>query len=577
MKENSVFKYLTNYKTQSIIFKNFLMILLVVILPISLLFFIIYRNYVNTTERKFDEIYRQQLSNTATVFDNIYAETRLFTYTLASNPNLIDFMCASADAKLSAKSDYSKILGTSYITYPYVESIYLYSDVNRYVLSNGVNDKVENFKDKSWLSRYSYMRSNELIIIPRKINDNYPYCLSFMLAVHNELDVKVGAIIVNLNMESLLPFITDTSSEISDLYVLDYYKKLILADDMSHMFDKYNQYEYIYDRIQNAGKNGNSAYTWTSSSSGLEYVSIINYTYSNVSLPPVLIFAVLILIIMLISMFVAVYLSLRTFKPIQNIIDAVGENFDSEKELGIDNEISFIINNINATIQDKRLAEIELEQRIALLNNAYTVALQTQINPHFLYNTLETINFMAYRHFRAANDISDITLSLSKMLRIGLDTENRVVPLSKEIEHLKLYIHIMELRYPDKCNFIFDIASELDDCRVIKLIFQPLVENAFQHGIRPSGRKGVIKIGGYIENNRLIFIINDNGVGMTPDTLLSVREMLDSDIYLSSKHIGINNVNRRIKLLLGNEYGLKISSIPGTGTTVTIILPLSRG
>lgn len=575
MKENSVFKYLTNYKTQSIIFKNFLIILLIIIMPMVLLFFSVYTNYSNVTTKKFDDIYRQRLSNISTAFDNIYEETKLFTYSVASNPAVIDFMSETNTNELYNKADYAQIMGTSYIAYTYAESIYLYSDVNRYILSGGVNDTVENFSDKSWLSSYAYLRPNELVVIPRRINDSYPYCLSFVLAIRSDLGETIGAVVVNLNIETLLYIVAGDDTDNTDLYVLNAYHKLVLSDDMNRIFDKFNQYSYIYDRIHNTSKNNNSAYTLTSPSSGMEYVLITNPQSSVSILRSALIIAGLVLFTLMIILFVSVYLALRTFKPIQNIIEAIDKNFDSEKELGVDNEISYIIENINATIQDKRLVEIELEERIALLNNAYTVALQAQINPHFLYNTLETINLMAYQHFRAANDISDITISLSKMLRIGLDWENKIVSLRTEKEHLSLYIRIMELRYPDKCDFVFDIPQTLENCKVMKLILQPLVENAFQHGIRPSGKKGVITIAARTDGNKLIFTISDNGVGMDGDTLQSVRKILASDIYLSSKHIGINNVNRRIKILLGKEYGLSVDSIVGKGTIFTITLPLS--
>jgi two-component system sensor histidine kinase YesM len=574
MKENSVFKYLTNYKTQSVVFKNFLVILLIIIMPMLLLFFSVYTNYANVTTKKLDDIYNQRLSNISTVFDNIYAETKLFTYSIASNPAVIDFMGEKDMNKLYSKADYEQIMGTSYITYRYIESIYLYSNVNRYILSGGKNDTVENFQDKSWLSNYASLRLNELAIIPRKINDSYPYCLSFVLAVHNDLGETIGAVVVNLNIENLLHIVAGETSG-TDLYVLNAYHRLVLSNDTDKMFDQFNQYAYIYDRTHNTRKNNNSSYTISSHSSGLEYVLITNMQSDVSVFRSILIICALILFTIIIMLFVSIYLALRTFKPIQNIIEAIDKNFDSEKTLGVDNEISYIIENINATIQDKRLVEIELEERIALLNNAYTVALQAQINPHFLYNTLETINFMAYKHFRAANDISDITVSLSKMLRIGLDGENKIVPLKTEKEHLSLYIRIMELRYPNKCDFIFNIPDELENCKVIKLILQPLVENAFQHGIRPACRRGTVTISAFTCGNKLIFTVADDGMGMDLQTLHSVQEILASDIYLSSKHIGINNVNRRIKILFGTEYGLSVDSAPGKGTTFTITMPLS--
>ncbi len=574
MKENSIFKYLTSYKTNSIIFKHFLVILLIIILPLVLLFANLYKGYRDDAERRISDIYEQRLSNIATSFDGIYAETKLFTYSVAGNPAVIDFMSERSATELYKKADYQKIMGTSHLAYKYVESVYLYSDINRYVLSGGSGDTIEHFRDKSWLRNFSYLQRNEIAVTPRKVNNSYPYCLSFILAVYTEFGERIGAVIVNLNIETLLNSVAAGAAD-NEIYILNAYKKLMLSSNIEKMFDEFNQYAHVYDRIRQSEKNIGGAITLNSQTSGLEYVSIPSPGEYPSPLMQWLAFAGLILLAVAAAFVASVFLAIRTFKPIQSIIDAVGEDFSGEKDLGIDNEISFIIKNINSTIQDKRLAEVELEQRVALLNNAYTAALQAQINPHFLYNTLETINFMAYRYFKSSNDISTITVSLSKMLRISLDSENKIVPLSTEKEHLELYIKIMELRYPGKCEFEFDIPQELEDCMVVKLMLQPIVENAFQHGIRPSGRMGKIFISARSSGNRLYFTIKDNGTGMDIETLRSVQKILSSDIYLSSKHIGLNNVNRRIKILLGTDYGLSIDSEPNVGTTVTVTLPLS--
>ncbi|GEM_PF-2039155 len=577
MKNSSVWQYITNYKTNSVIFKHFFSILLIIILPMTVLFGSIYLNYREKTQAEFTEAHRQRLSNIANSLDNIYSETRLFTYSMANNPLVLDFMQERELPALYEKADYSKIVGTSYLAYRYIESIYLYSDMNRYVLSGGLNDAIENFPDKSWLKNYSYLQKNEMAVIPRKISGTYPYCLSFILVQYNDAGDKVGAVIVNINIENLLKTIVGSDLLPYEVYVLDGYKKLVLSTDIERMFNEFNQYAFVYNRMNyaNTHKNEMLLYTLKSQESGLEYVSITSTASHTGRVQSVLMGAALVLFMLLTTMLVSVLLAVRTFKPIQNIIETVGPNFDSKNQTGIHDEISFIIENINHTIQDKRLVELEFENRMVLLNNAYATALQAQINPHFLYNTLETINFMAYSQLKGPNDISTATINLSKMLRISLDNENKIVPLHTEFEHLSLYISIMKLRYPNKCEFIYDIPEELMNCLVVKLMLQPLVENAFQHGIRPSGQSGIISISAHISEPDLVFEIRDNGIGMNAEMLQSVQHILSSDIYLSSKHIGINNVNRRVKMLFGDEYGLWVTSTPGQGTAFTIRLPLS--
>lgn len=576
MKENSIWKYITDYKTNSIIFKHFFTILLIIILPMSILFSGIYTAYMKAYNIELSNNYNQRLSNIANSLDSIYTQTRLFTYSIAKNPAVADFANENNSRELYQKTDFAQIMGTYHIAYKYIESVYLYSSVNRYVLSGGYNDVIENFTDKSWLTNYSYLLKNELAVVPRKINDEYPYCLSFIQCIYNDLGEKTGAVIVNLNIETLLKTVTGDSVSNHEIYILNAYKKLVLSNNIDRIFDQFNQYAYIYERMNDTQKNNGFISNIKSSSSGLEYIGIFTSNADNISVKSIFIIIGLILAALFVTLLVSVLLTIRTFKPIQSIMEAVGKNFNSENEMGINDEISFIIQNINSTIQDKRLAEIELEERIALLNNAYTAALQAQINPHFLYNTLETINFMAYKHFKRPNDISDITVSLSKMLRIGLDSENKLVPLKTEVEHLSLYIKIIELRYPQKCQFEFDIDDDLMDCTVVKLMLQPLVENAFQHGIRPLGHMGIIRISAYRDNNNLCFKIEDNGVGMNKKTLHSVQKLLASDIYLSSKHIGINNVNRRIKMLLGTDYGLSVQSVQNKGTVFIITLPYEK-
>lgn len=578
MRNNSIWKYITNYKTNSVIFKHFFSILLIIILPMTLLFGSIYLTYQEQAKAEFTEAHRLRLSNIANSLDNIYSQMRLFTYSLANDPLVWDFMQETEIPALYEKADYSSIVGTAYLAYRYIESVYLYSDMNRYVLSGSRNDTIENFPDKSWLKNYSYLQKNEIAVVPRKIGDSYPYCLSFILVQYDDAGNKAGAVVVNINIESLLRTVVGSDLSPYEIYVLDGFKKLVLSTNIEQMFNTFNQYAFVYDRIAYAEghKNETFLYTLKSQESGLEYVSLATTGNRASRVKSVLIGTALVLFMLLTTMLVSVLLAVRTFKPIQNIIETVGPNFDSDNQTGIHDEISFIIENINHTIQDKRLVELEFENRMILLNNAYAAALQAQINPHFLYNTLETINFLAYSRLKGANDISAATINLSKMLRISLDNEDKIVPLHMEVEHLSLYISIMELRYPNKCRFVFAIPDELMDCLVVKLMLQPLVENAFQHGIRPSGQGGTITVSAHAAGADLIFEIRDDGVGMDAQALQSVQKILASDIYLTSKHIGINNVNRRIKMLFGDAYGLWVTSAPGQGTVFTISLPLSH-
>lgn len=198
--------------------------------------------------------------------------------------------------------------------------------------------------------------------------------------------------------------------------------------------------------------------------------------------------------------------------------------------------------------------------------------LQSQINPHFLYNTLNSVTRMAELG-RNEEVVTTIT-SLSRFFRISLSKGNHIIPVADELEHVRHYLIIQTIRFKNK--FRYEIQAEQDtlDCMTLKLILQPLVENAIHHGIEKSAEEGFIGVYARINGNDLELVIKDNGIGMTQDTvdrLLSGR--LRSE---SGSGVGVINVQERISLYYGKDYGLHYESEPEEGTTVTIKLPIVR-
>lgn len=209
-------------------------------------------------------------------------------------------------------------------------------------------------------------------------------------------------------------------------------------------------------------------------------------------------------------------------------------------------------------------------------------ALQAQINPHFLYNTLDTINWIAIGH--KAHDISQMIDGLAKYFRLSLNKGKDVVTVTDELELAKVYLEIQQTRFPKSFEFEFELAGGTDienvektrialgSCVIPKLTLQPIVENALLHGIRKSkGKKGKITIRAFIEADELLLSVSDDGIGMDPDfaqTLLTEpRPAMRSDGSGSS--YGLYNVNERIRLFSGEAYGLSIQSQLGEGTTIT--------
>ncbi len=201
-------------------------------------------------------------------------------------------------------------------------------------------------------------------------------------------------------------------------------------------------------------------------------------------------------------------------------------------------------------------------------------ALESQINPHFLYNTLETVSSKAILNDDI--EISNMVVALSTMLRYSV-RNLEVVTLEQEIEHIKSYIIIEQYRFEKRINFKFEIESDLYHEKIAKLMLQPLVENALEHGFHKKNDGQVtIRAEKYTDHLRIVVI--DDGRGIAPDKLKQINKNLSHNSESSfdkRNNIGIINVNRRLQLIFGEEYGLNIHSIVNKGTKISIDLPIN--
>lgn len=212
-----------------------------------------------------------------------------------------------------------------------------------------------------------------------------------------------------------------------------------------------------------------------------------------------------------------------------------------------------------------RVYEEKLAQK-----NAEIEALQAQINPHFLYNTLDSINWMLID--RDEMDISSVVVSLGKLMQYSMDTSSALVPLHMEYRNALDYLKIQKNRLEDRLLYELDLPSDLEDFLIPRLILQPLIENAIIHGILPSGRSGRITVRTRQEGSRLVLSVQDNGDGMAPEQLQQLRQLLSGGQEGGS--IGMRNVARRLQLHFDGQCRFSVDSSPGQGTTVRLLLPM---
>jgi two-component system sensor histidine kinase YesM len=193
-------------------------------------------------------------------------------------------------------------------------------------------------------------------------------------------------------------------------------------------------------------------------------------------------------------------------------------------------------------------------------------ALQAQINPHFMYNTLSTINWMAIDI--GADNISQVVNALGKYYRIALSNGKEIITVKDELEHIKHYVYIQQIRVKEHIDFQFVVDAEALSYATPKMILQPIVENSVVHGIEKCHKTGKVVISVHKKGNIILYQVEDDGMGVDE----SVLHMLVSG-NLSSSGYGLYNINMRIKLYFGDEFGLHIRSKPGEGTKVTVAIP----
>jgi two-component system, sensor histidine kinase YesM len=205
-------------------------------------------------------------------------------------------------------------------------------------------------------------------------------------------------------------------------------------------------------------------------------------------------------------------------------------------------------------------------------------ALQAQINPHFLYNTLDSIVWMA--EMNRSREVVTMTAALSRLFRISISRGRELVRLRDELDHVRNYLTIQKMRYEDRLHYEVDVDEELLDLTVLKIILQPLVENAIYHGVRNISYPGLIEIGGSADGDVLRLWVRDNGAGMEPAELEAlirhINESPADQLDSTPSGVGVRNVNERLQLYFGTDYGLDIESEPESGTTICCRLPVAQ-
>lgn len=452
-----------------------------------------------------------------------------------------------------------------------------YTKINPYVHWNQLD----------WYRKSAY--GDEVITsshVQNLVYDEYSWVVTMSKAITNPVSGEViGVFFVDLNYRSI--------SDLAENVDLGQKGYVYIVDDLGNIVYHPKQ-QLLYsglwkediDRVLNASTGmdtwevENKLYSVTKSeSTGWSVVGVTDLEeMSSGTRELVRLYYFIAICLIILATWLAIVLTNKITSPLRNLqrsMQAV-ENGQFEVEIieeGSQNEIGDLIYSFQLMIREieqliKRNKNEQEEKRRYELN-----ALQAQISPHFLYNTLDSIIWIA--ESGNTKDVILMTSALAKLLRKSISNDREFVTVEEEIEYTRSYLVIQKMRYRDKLEYLIDIDTAIADVEIIKLIVQPLVENAIYHGIKCKSGIGTIKITAKYKQKGIMIEIADDGAGMTKEQLEHIFDERVEDV--SRKSVGVSNVHKRIQLSYGVGYGLSFRSKLGKGTTVSIYLPDRTG
>lgn len=271
------------------------------------------------------------------------------------------------------------------------------------------------------------------------------------------------------------------------------------------------------------------------------------------------------------ALVVAMFISYALTKPLKRTVQLMKQvqrgKLDVRVNVKHNDEIGMLGSHFNrmlGRVQDLLQEVYETEKS---KQKADMLALQNQINPHFIYNTLESIRMLA--ELNDDDRVAELTYLLGQLLRYSITRSDEISTVQRELEHVENYLQLLQIRFPDKISYRFIVPESFYQLPIIKLVFQPIVENAVFHGLEKQAGAGMISITAWNERDDVLFAVYDDGVGMSAERLAGLNESLN-DGKTDKFGIGLRNVNERIRLHYGESSSLDVTSMPGEGTTVTL-------
>lgn len=593
---------LTRGRYISLFIKSVVALIAIGILPLMIMGLAIYNVYLESIK---DIILSNMYRTTRTIGKNIQdllgemeENTKyLYSYEFSGDGYLYEIMEDSSITENKKNRMITDALRNILYMDQYIDHVFFVTKEEEIYSAMRLPEKVVDEEGiQKWHEKYFDKESKTMGLIPTHISDYYMGSEKEDFSVsRNIMSTKtiqsadqevLGTLYIDLSTDYLYNIINETKlEEGSEVYIVDRKNRAIVYEPYLEKkgIKEWKQYLKYMDSEHQYMKVGADYFIY-SLVPGTDWLVVQKIPSANMESSFQRI-RNLTLLVMGISVafliFVYYEYSKKTNRPIKDLKNAMESiqkgNLDTRVQIQSNDEIGFLAKGLNSMTEKlqshiKKVYIAEIRQKEAEIE-----ALKTQIQPHYLYNTLDVIRMKAIMN--DDQETAQMIDGLSGQLKYLIGGAKDMVTLQAEIDSVRNYFKIIQIRYENRFSLEIDMERELLDFCVPQLILQPVVENAVKHGLKPKSGEGVVAIQGKVENNTLEITVMDNGIGMDAERLEYVKTLLENEETVNhpkSKRasIGIKNVYDRIKLIFGEEYDISISSFQGIGTIVKYRLPI---
>lgn len=465
-----------------------------------------------------------------------------------------------------------------------ISDLMIYSIENDTCISTEKIWTVGGDQNLSWLNTY---RATKLpfLMFPRKVNSNWFNYIYTVSELYDETGNVIGIFCCQTRYQDFEQLVYRSFGENNEkIFIVSELGLILYSSDKSRINTLMFEDPDIYQAYLSARETEGSTLFWNdqiisvAKSSRSELILMAYNSRTNLTNGYNRIRYFLLtggVVVLLIAIVSSLFIALNHYRSVYGVIRAV-QNADNPDQIQIsprlNSEFFYIVNSIISNAQRSQTLDHELIDKIQELRQAQLCELQAQINPHFIFNTLQLINLSILRETHCDTPATRVISMFSQLMRSTYDTQKVIVPVREEIENLRLFTDIQSIRFDCQLETEYDISPECLKFCTLKLMLQPFVENCMLHGFRNREKNWKLLVQCHLDDQFLVFTISDNGAGIEPHKLQEIRKNLEST-NIRGQNIGITNAKHRLMLLFENQCTLIVESTLGKGTKVTIRHP----